>query len=227
MSPSEPQPKPPARTRRVELIVLAVLLGVAAVISPVWVHSKINTAHLTETIKCGRSIKLCMDTFAMDNDGEYPDDTTAAFYGVPAPGMANDYFKQLFASGNTNSERIFWIRGAAVCNPEAPDDVTTSSGLFAPARTLLPGDNGWAYVKDQLYTDNPQRPILVASPAASSGLAFDPDVFNGGAIVIRIDGSATTAPVTPSRRLLDEDGVELLTPASKVWNGTPVHIAHP
>lgn len=192
------------------------------------IFKTLSTPPVIETLRSAKDIQLALGSFAMDHNGEYPNARTAAIYGLPEPGHSNGFFRQLFASESASSERIFWIRGSQLCSPSVPDDRTSDSfGGFSPGATLKPGDNGWAYVLGQANETGPNRVLMVNSPPTASGLIFDRDLWEGKAIVVRIDGSARPERLTSDGRLLDGDGVELLTPASAVWDGTPVEIAYP
>lgn len=188
-----------------------------------------DRAAMAEAVGNGKQVKLALDSFAMDHNGAYPIDDLALKHKCPNDGSTNALFRQLFANGNTRSERIFWAKGSAVCTKRAPDDVTVTKGSFDPSETLKPGDCGWAYVRNQTNVDNPSRPLLVDSPPAASGLTFDPDLWDGKVIVVRIDSSAIPHRLDPHNRLLDGDNKELLTTASQVWGSstTEVEIAYP
>lgn len=204
------------------LVILLVVVIVAglALITPS-IYRPLRPSQLGRAISNIRQVKLALDSFAMDHDGVYPNGETAAFYEIPLDGSSNALFRPLFASGNTNSERIFWVRGTAVCSGKRPDDITTTKGVFDPSKTLEAGDCGWAYVMNQTNVDNPSRPLLFDSPPAARGLGFDRDQWDGKVVVLRIDSSAKPERLTPQGTLVDRDNRELLTPHSDVWKGAP------
>jgi len=174
-------------------------------------------ALMAQSMNSGRQIKLCLDSFAMDNDGVYPSAETAEFYELPKDGKwSNDLFRQLFASGNTNSERIFWVKGAKVCSPKVPDDIITiKGGRFAPEETLQAGDCGWAYIQKQTNTDNPSRPILLDA-FKPGGSEFDRKLWDDSVIVVRIDGSVKAMPLD-AKGTLQEDGEDILSAKAAMW----------
>jgi prepilin-type N-terminal cleavage/methylation domain-containing protein len=210
------------------LVVIAIIVALAAMATPA-IFKALGRAAMAESVSNGRQCKLIMDSFAMDNDGVYPSQDTADFYEIGGSDTSNDLFKQLFASGNTNSEKIFWVKGSQVCNKARPDDVTTDGGKFNVNRTLEAGDNGWCMVRDQTNVDNPSRPLMFDSPPTGTGLVFDGELWDMKAIVVRIDGSAKPMRLNPSFKLLDGDNKELLTTSSEVWGASTsrVDIAYP
>ena len=210
------------------LVVIAIIVALAAMATPA-IFKALGRAAMAESVSNGRQVKLIMDTFAMDNDGVYPSEDSAEFYEIAGTEKSNDLFKQLFASGNTNSEKIFWVKGSKMCDKAKPDDVTTEGGVFSQSRTLEAGDNGWAMVEDQTNVDNPSRPLIFDSPPTGSGLVFDGELWDLKAIVVRIDGSARPERLNPSFKLLDGDNKELLTTNSEVWGNsvTEIKIAYP
>ena len=116
-----------------------------------------------------------------------------------------------------------------MCNQKRPDDVTTEGGVFAVGKCLEAGDNGWAYVQDQTNVDNPSRPLIFDSPPTAAGLTFDPELWDKKAIVVRIDGSASTVRLNTTNQLMDNDNKQLLTNASEVWGSSDItpRIAYP
>ena len=206
-------------------MVIAIIVALAAMATPA-IFKALGRAAMAESVSNGRQIKITMDLFAMDNDGNYPSEDTADFYDT-AYATSNDLFKQLFASGSTNSEKIFWVKGSQMCNKAKPDDVTTAGGEFEDAKTLEAGDCGWAMVEDQTTTNNPSRPLIFDSPPNGTGLDFDGELWGFKAIVVRIDGSAKPERLNTGGELLDGEGAQLLTTASEIWGSSEIDIAYP
>ena len=228
-------PHPAARKPKSNtvLIVCLILGGLALLILPLimmavpQIYKALTRAQMAEDLSNMRQIKLALDSFAMDNDGVYPNAETRKFYELPEPSSStsNDYFRQLFASGNTNSERVFWAKGASVCSDNPPDDMTTSSGRFDPEQTLKTGDCGVAYILNQQNTSNPSRPLLLSAFAAGTG-NFDLDQYDSKVLIVQIDGSAKPTRLPIDGTLMDGDGNDLLDDA-KCWEGTPPVIVQP
>ncbi len=185
-----------AKSKLTLLVILGLVLLVAIFVAYPAVQRALARAALIEVANSGRSFKMVMDSFAVDNNGIYPGADSADFYGTGEVTTSNAAFKQLFASGHTPSERIFWVEGAAVCRNTPPDNITTSSGSFDPALTLQAGDNGWSYFGNLINTDNPRLPILVATflPSTSEDpdtAKLDPTPLHGKAIIIHINNTAS------------------------------------
>lgn len=183
------------------ILLLTIILGYPAVLRA------LGRAKLAEVASNGMSIKAVMDSFAMDNDGLYPNPDSATFYGTDPVTTSNAAFQQLYASGNVAGEKLFWIQGVATCTEAMPDDITTTSGKFDPAATLQAGDNGWSYFDNLSNVDNPDLPIIVTT-YHPDGWDLDPLPFNGVAIIFHIgghgsivntDGSAPGGPLDVGR----------------------------
>ena len=211
------------------LVVIAIIVALAAMATP-QIFKALGRVAMAENVSNARQVKLAMDMFASDNDGLFPSRDTAEFSETPMDdGKSNSLFLQLFAARSTESERIFWVKGSKVCNKTKPDDTTTVSGKFQQSETLNAGDCGWAYVEDQTNGDSAQRPLLFDSPPTGEGLEFDPELWEGKAVVLRLDGSVRPERLNPSNRVLDGDNKELLTTDSEVWGAavTNIEIAYP
>lgn len=210
------------------LVVIAIIVALAAMATPA-IFKALKRAAMAENVSNARQVGLTLGSFAMDNDGVFPSQDTAEFYELQGSETSNDLFTQLFASGNTASEKIFWVKGSQTCNPAKPDDVTTVGGTFNQQKTLEAGDVGWAYVENQTNVDTPSRPLIFDSPPTATGLEFDPELWDQKVVVLRIDSSAKPERLNPNNKLLDGDNKELLTTASEVWGSatTNIEIAYP
>ena len=209
------------------LVVIAIIVALAAMATPA-IFKALKRAAMAENVSNARQVKMFMEIFASDNDGVYPSEGSAEFYQTGSA-TSNDLFKQLFASGSTNSEKIFWVKGSKLCDPKIADDVFSLNGVFSESRCLEPGENGWAMVEDQTNTDNPARPLIFDSPPTGTGRIFDSELWDMKVVVVSIDGSARTRNLNPNFELLDGDNKELLTTASEVWgaSSTEPTIAYP
>ena len=146
---------------------------------------------------------------------------TAADLEVPiGDNSSNAYFRQLFAAKIINSERIFWVEDAKVCNKAAPDDVTTKGGKVHAAECLKAGDCGWAYMTGLKVGDNVGRPQVLDAylPGTTD---FDKDTWDGKACVIFLDGSAQLIDLDPNGKLLHNEQ-DLLSAKAPIWEGAKV-----
>ncbi len=222
-----PAPTPMPANNKSKLTMIAVLgaifLGAILCALP-FLSKQLGRALIAETAANGRSTKLVMDIFASDNDGLYPGEDSAEFYEIAGSATSNDLFKQLFSSGNMNSEKHFWIKGAKICNEDEPDDVITIDEKFNPPETLKAGDNGWSYFAGLKNTDHPDHPLLTA-PFHNDLKAIDPEVFQGRALIVFIDGSSRSFPLTDDGLPTNDMGFDLLhqLPNSK----SPTTLLHP
>ena len=128
---------------------------------------------------------------------------------------SNDYFRQLLAKGLGN-EGTFYSGSRNFKNPDNNVD-----GLKA----LQKGEGGFAYVVGLSTSENSSTPLLIA-PVIPGTKQFDPEVFNGKAVVLRIDGSAVSYPIRKDSKI-DLGNGDLLDPAKPEWNGKPLTIAWP
>jgi type II secretory pathway pseudopilin PulG len=210
-------------------VVFGLIIAVVVLVGYPALQSALRRAHISEVASNGRSLKLVMDSFAMDNDGTYPSQDSSAFYGTPDVINSNAALQQLHASGNTNSEKKFWVKGAAVCTETKPDDVTTSNGRFDSTATLQAGDNGWSLYPDRTNTENADHPILVTAflPGAED---LDPIALNGTAIVYHIGGHGSivnTDGSAPGKALDTGRGTPLQAKTTAILNDLPEDFPFP
>ena len=64
------------------------------------------------------------------------------------------------------------------------------------------------------------------APVIPGSNRFDPEPFKGKAVVLRIDGSAISYPITKDGKI-DMGGGIYFDPAKPMWNGKPLTIAWP
>ncbi len=210
-------------------MVISIIVALAAMATP-QIFKALGRMALTENVNNARQVKLALDMFASDNDGVFPSRDTAEFYETPGDdGKSNSLFLQLFAARSTESEKEFWVKNSQVCNKSKPDNVTTVDGKFEQDETLKAGDCGWAYVEEQTNGKKASRPLLFDSPPTGSGLEFDPELWDGKAVVVRIDGSVRPERLNPSNKVMDGANKELLTTDSEVWGAAThdIEIAYP
>ena len=129
---------------------------------------------------------------------------------------SNDFFRQLFAAGMTESEAMFYAR---IPGSRKPDGVITG------AKALEKGECGFTYFLGAIKDGNPMRPIAVTSMIPGTD-RFDPKPFKGNAYVARADNSVTSFPIDKQGHVIFE-GRNLMDPAHPVWDGRPPAIAWP
>ena len=144
------------------LVVIAIIVALAALATP-QIFKALKRAALAEAVSNARQVKLALDAFATDYDGQFPNDDTAeaVVEGGTGSTYSNDYFKQLFLAGSTDSETIFWVKNSGVASKSAPDDKVKENGRMQQELILEPGDVHWAYITDQTNLSTGSRPLIL------------------------------------------------------------------
>jgi type II secretory pathway pseudopilin PulG len=206
------------------LVVIAIIVALAALATP-QIFKALKRAAMAEAISNVKQVKLALDSFAMDFDGQYPNaDTSKRLTGSEEEITdSNTAFRQLFWSGDTQSEKIFWVKGSSVATNTPDDKITDGSGEIVENEILREGNVHWAYIKDQSNVSNPARPLVLDSYKAGEPL-FDSNLWDNKAIVLRIDSSAKAERlgVTGAAKdlVLDAAGDNILSEASAAWVGS-------
>ncbi len=174
-------------------------------------------ARLARDMNNVRQVKLTLDGFATDFDGQYPNKETGmqVIEGGTDTKFSNDYFRQLFLFGETKSEEIFWVSTASVCTKKKPDDVVKKGGKVVPAEVLRAGDCGWAYMTGQTNTSNVGR-ILLLNAYSSTRKEFEKKLYDGKIVVVRVDGSVKAIQIDAQGHLSSQ-GEDLLSGKSRPW----------
>ena len=188
---------------------------------PITVRSYKNTDQ-TEAVSNARCIGLALWEFETEY-GKYPDATTIAAVekntGSPLPlgtKTSNDMFRQLLAAEIVQSEGMFY---ANIDGARKPD------GVITPASALEKGECGFSYLAGLSSTGNSSRPLLV-TPLIPGTDRFDPKRFDGKAIFLKMDNSATSMKIEKNGHVL-LDGRNLLDPKHPIWSGAPPTIVWP
>ena len=140
---------------------------------------------LVQAVNNAKQLFYLMVEFDQDF-GEFPSDDTAGEIkgGEEYKGKhSNDYLGQLIVAGYTTIEEIFYVEKGAKKRPD--------NKIGTKAQTLAAGECGFAYILGQSTSSPSGRPLLCA-PMTGKGTKFDPQVFGGKALVLRIDGSVKT-----------------------------------
>jgi hypothetical protein len=199
----------------------AILVVLIALVLIGWgmIRRALQRAAMAEAMNNIRSIKFALDGFATDFDGRYPDVETSLLVKEAGIGtrFSNDYFRQLFLSGETGSESLFWVKGSRITSKRGPDDRVSAGGKRGASLILQPGDCHWAYMTDQTNKSNPARALLL-DPFLPGTTEFDPDLWDRKVIVVRVDGSAKSLRMRVSdNKALDESNHDILSPDADGW----------
>ena len=129
---------------------------------------------------------------------------------------SNDYFRQLIGSGIAQSEPMFY---AKVKGSHRPD------GRMDPAHAMTKGEVGFTYLAGLSSKGNPSRALIV-TPMIPGTDRFDPEAFDGKAVLLRMDNSVTSLPIQKDGHVL-VNGKNLFDPTNPIWDGTPPVIVYP
>lgn len=201
--------------------IISVIMFVYVLSEPLVIKCRKNVP-LTEAINNARQIGLALLEFESD-DEHFPDEKTIVQVKAKHPTdlslgtkTSNDFFRQLFAAGNVSTERIFYakLKGATL-----PDDIITAG------EALKKGECGFTYLSGLSSRGNPSRPLLV-TPLIPGTDRFDPEPFQGKAVLLRMDNSVSSISIREDGHVW-VDGMNLLDPTHPIWEGKPPVIAWP
>ncbi len=201
------------------LVVIAIIVALAALATP-QIFKALKRAALAEALNNVRQVKFALDDFALDFDGQYPNEDTAEAVSENLGGgqTSNAFFRQLFMAGSTQSESIFWVKNSPVASKSAPDDKTTEGGKPQENLVLEPGDCHWAYVTEQTNTSNVSRPLLLDGYKRGT-TDFDSELWDRKVVVLRIDSSAKPMRMRLSDdKVLDGDKKDIMTSEAAAWD---------
>jgi prepilin-type N-terminal cleavage/methylation domain-containing protein len=177
------------------LVVIAIIAGLAAM-SYGPIMKQVRAAAQTSAINDGRQIYTALFSYAKDNNGIFPDgdlENTGE-----ASSSVTDCFNQLLQLGLVDDESVFWNKENA--------NVLESVDLTEPDANgeLESGENVWGYVNGLNSSMNTTLPILFDS--SNNGTTFDTGVWNGYAIVAKLDGSVKAYQINFTGNAVDENG---------------------
>ncbi len=197
------------------------IIGIAVMLSfPIVLRSHRHVPTWTAT-KNARSIGIALFEFEKVY-GSYPDASTVAMVrkstGNPSLGAktSNDFLRHLIGAGMLRDEARFY---APIAGARKPDNRIDGS------HALRKGECGFSYIVGLSPRGNPSQPILV-TPLIPGTDRFDPKPFEGYAIILRLDCSATRMRIRSDGRVMS-DGMNLLDPANPVWGKDKWTIAWP
>jgi prepilin-type N-terminal cleavage/methylation domain-containing protein len=178
------------------LVVIVIIAALAALTAPMVIRQR-KKADQTEAVSNARQIGLALFEFETEY-GTFPDSLTAtavatatgATGSIPVA-TSNDRFRQMVQSGIVGSESIFYSKTAYTV--KKVDDIISpiarACGAGEVGFGMIVGANGVGLSA----VGNPSRPI-VATPfvAGFAGNAFDPDFYDGKAVVLKLDNSVAS-----------------------------------
>ena len=207
----------------VELLVVIVIIAALAGLTAPMVIRQRKKADQTEAVNNARQIGIALMDF--DNEyGSYPDALNTAPRVAEITGTAavtgtksNDYFRQLIRAGISESEAMFYAKTKFT---KKPDGIYTSDD-----DALKPGEVGFGIItmsgKGMNTAGNSGRPVVAAPFTTDLDGKFDYDVYDGKAVVLRVDNSVVSLQLNKSTGLFTISGSALSsTGVNTVWGQT-------
>ena len=175
----------------IELLVVISIIAILISIATPALTRALKRAAMTKTLNNARQIKLALDQFAMDNDGQYPNENTAENYNVSANDSAISAFQQLIEAGLLDDEKIFYVKE----NPNVKSTPPDGDGLIEA------GECGFGYVSGLSNTSEGKFPIIF--DAVGKGITSNPQfslkTWDRKAIIVRVDGSVKPEIISASK----------------------------
>ena len=202
------------------LVVIAIIVALAALATP-QIFKALKRAALVDAINNAKQVKLALDSFATDFDGQYPSDDTAEYVSEGGTGStySNDYFRQLFLAGSTESEKIFWVKNSPVAAKGAPDDKVKEGGRVQADLILQEGDCHWAYLTDQTNLKTGSRPLILDGYKKDTS-EWDTDTWDNKVVVCHIDNSCKALRMrNTDGKVLDGSKKDILSAQADAWDG--------
>ena len=207
----------------VELLVVIVIIAALAGLTAPMVIRQRKKADQTEAVSNARQIGFALIEFETEY-GNFPDSATADAVQkatetpLVSGNSANDRFRQLIRGGFTTNEQMFYAKTAYTKKPD---------GIITDTKALENGEVGFGIIVNADNTGmsaagNSSRPIVMAPFDVSlSGEKFDYDVFDGKAVVLKLDNSVTSLPILKTNGKVKINGLDLFTKSEdSVWGST-------
>jgi prepilin-type N-terminal cleavage/methylation domain-containing protein len=207
----------------VELLVVIVIIAALAGLTAPMVIRQRKKADQTEAVSNARQIGLALIEFETEY-GNFPDSDTAKKVAdatettLVSGNTANDRFRQLIRGGFTQNEQMFYAKAAYTKKPD---------GIVTDTKGLEKGEVGFGIIVNSDDTGmsaagNSSRPIVMAPfDVALSGEKFDFDVYDGKAVVLKLDNSVTSIQIVKSTGKVKINGLDLFAKSEdSVWGTT-------
>ena len=177
------------------LVVIAIIAGLAAM-SYGPIMKQVKAAAKTNAINNSKQIFVALTSFASDNDGLFPNAGTAKT--GETGGSAVACFTQLLNAGKIDEEATFW---------NAENIVLDTVDAVKPDEdgTLTAGENAYGYIEGLSSSSRTNLPITFDS--SKDGAAFNTAVWDGSAIITKLNGSVKALPIAyGGGKPLNDDG---------------------
>ena len=176
------------------LVVIAIIAGLAAMsFGPI--INKIKESKKANAISNARNIFAALQGYALNNGGLFPSVDTARTGddGSSAEGC----WTMLINDGQIENEELFW-------NAQHNDLGTTRAAQPDLDGVVDPGENAWGYVSGLSNSSRPSTPIIF--DASDTVGTFNTSVWDGFAIVGKLDGSVKAMRIAYTGKPLNDDG---------------------
>lgn len=192
---------------------VVLILFMMSLLSPLVTHSR-KKPDQTEGVNNLRQIGNALLEFEAEY-GKFPNESTIDAVKVKTgttlslgkePRMI--FFRQLIATGIRQSESMFYSEGNG---SKRPDDVTSRG------KALEKGECGFAYLAGQSSMGISYRPLVV-TPIIPGTDRFDPRIFDGKALIFKMDNSVTAVNIDKNGHAMLQ-GMNLLDPTHPMWGG--------
>lgn len=206
-----------------EILVLIILsIIVVMLFTPKIVRSR-KKPQQTEAVSNARQIGLALFEFQTEY-GRFPDDRTAIDVQKTTGGAlitghrSNDRFRQLVRAGIAQAEPMFYAKTAYT---QKPDGV-----MGTDAKTLAAGEVGFGILMNHNNgleaKGNPSRPIVAAPFTLAMDGTFDPTMYDGKAVFLKMDNSVTSLPILKASGHVKISGKNITeTGPDTVWEPHP------
>jgi prepilin-type N-terminal cleavage/methylation domain-containing protein len=215
----------------VELLVVIVIIAALAGLTAPMVIRQRKKADQTEAVNNARQIGVALFEFETEY-GSFPDAATATAVQAAtdtelvAGNTANDRFRQMVRAGIAQSEPMFYAKTSYTKKPD---------GITVGDKALERGEVGFGIMVKSDDTalsaaNNPSAPIVMTPFATGlTGEKFDYDVYDGKAVILKLDNSVTSLPVIKATGIVKINGVGLTeSSTNSVWGTTTtVKVAYP
>jgi hypothetical protein len=199
------------------------ILVFAAVVTIPMIQRERMKARQTSAISSLRGIGFALFEFETEY-GRFPDSVSAVEIKrktgsslTLADKTSNDVFVQLLAAGIAGSEITFATHTAATRKPDG--------NWSSDATALASGETGFAFVSGLSAKDNPAIPI-VFGPVTPGAREVNADAFDHRAVILKLDNSVITMPITPAGRII-YNGRDMLDPRQPFWHGKAPDVKWP
>jgi prepilin-type N-terminal cleavage/methylation domain-containing protein len=216
----------------VELLVVIVIIAALAGLTAPMVIRQRKKADQTEAVNNARQIGFALIEFETEYstfpdslaDGTGKEVTDRTGNPVKSGTTSNALLQQLFAAGMTQSEAMFYCKSSYTKKPDGVINTET--------KTLDKGECGFGMITNGTAgfstAGNPGRPICAAPFAIGMDGTFDPDFFDGKAVILKVDNSVSSLVINKTSKRVSLNQKDLLDNAKdSLFEGTTPQWAYP